>query len=139
MLERAGVSITPNRILVLNTISEACRPLSLKDLEDELETVEKSSIFRVLTLLTDRHVLHTVEDGNGIARYEICHAEESGLTHDIHAHFFCEKCQRVYCLDNIHLPEVELPDGFKVHSMNYMFKGLCENCSGSRKICYQDS
>lgn len=128
ILKEAGIKPTSNRILVLRTVTTVERPLSLKELEYELRTLEKSSIFRVLSLFVKHHVLHTIEDGNGIVRYEICNAKNTCHDDDIHAHFFCEICHKVYCLNSIHMPHVDLPNGFTLHSMNYMFKGICPDC-----------
>ena len=44
-LERKGVKPTANRILVLKTLKESDRPMCLSDLENELITMDKSSIF----------------------------------------------------------------------------------------------
>ena len=43
-LERKGVRPTANRILVLR-LRESAYPMSLADLENHLETLDKSSIF----------------------------------------------------------------------------------------------
>lgn len=44
-LERKGVRPTANRILVLRALRESAHPMSLADLENHLETLDKSSIF----------------------------------------------------------------------------------------------
>lgn len=132
-LEQAGVRPTANRILVLRAILAGNRPLSLKDLTDELPTLDKSSAFRVLSLLVAHHVLHTLEDGVGIVRYEVCKGLDCSLEEDIHAHFYCEVCQKVFCLDSVRLPSVTLPEGFRLRTMNYMFKGTCPDCAAGRK------
>lgn len=65
-LERKGVKPTANRILVLKALKAADRPLSLTGLEKELWTMDKSSIFRVLTLFLEHDIVHAFEDGRGI-------------------------------------------------------------------------
>ena len=60
MLEQAGIKPTPNRILVLSDIVSSDRPLSLSDIEVKLESLEKSSVFRVLTLLLDAGIILAV-------------------------------------------------------------------------------
>lgn len=130
-LEAAGVKPTSNRILVLREIMHAGRPLSLMDLDMILDTLEKSSIFRVLTLLLEHDVIHAVEDGRGVVLYESCHGHHhQGTPHnDFHAHFYCEECNKVFCLENIPAPHVNLPEGFEAHSVNFMLKGICPSCS----------
>ncbi|WP_302591731.1 Fur family transcriptional regulator [uncultured Muribaculum sp.] len=133
ILEKNGIKPTSNRILVLKALLDSRKPLSLKDIEADLVTMEKSSVFRVLALLAEQHVLHTIEDGSGVTRYEICKAnEDCCLEEEIHAHFYCELCHEVFCFDSIHLPKVDFPDGFSVRSMNYMFKGVCPKCNSKQ-------
>ncbi|MCM1151639.1 MAG: transcriptional repressor [Alistipes sp.] len=131
MLEQAGIKPTSNRILVLRTILESDRPSSLTDLETKLLSLEKSSVFRVLTLLLEHGVVHAVEDGRGIVKYEICRGKGSCTIDDLHAHFYCESCHQVFCFETIHTPVVDLPDGFDVHSINYMVKGVCPQCKSA--------
>ena len=49
-----GVKPTANRIIVLRALHEANRPMSLKALEMKLLSMDKSSIFRVLTLFLEQ-------------------------------------------------------------------------------------
>lgn len=135
ILERYGIKETPNRILVVRALLAAERPLGLIELERELQTVERSSIFRVLTLLSGKGMLHEMEDGRGVARYEIC-ASDKRDSHaagdlDLHPHFFCERCGEVYCFDELRIPTFDLPDGFSLSSVNYMMKGICPSCADS--------
>lgn len=131
VLTEAGIKPTSNRILVLREIMKSKRPLSLMDLDSMLDTLEKSSIFRVLTLLAEAGVVHAVEDGRGIVRYEACsgHHHAGGIDSDLHAHFYCESCNKVFCLDETPTPEVNVPEGFSARSINYMIKGLCPDCN----------
>ena len=48
LLEEHGVKVTANRLLVAEALSDAGRPLSLTELEDEIGSMDKSSIFRSL-------------------------------------------------------------------------------------------
>lgn len=128
LLKHAAVKPTPNRLLVLNALHGAESPRSLVELETELETLDRSSILRVLTLLLSHHIIHQMEDGRGVTKYELCHSDHCHTDDDMHVHFYCEKCQRTYCFDNIVAPRVSVPEGYQVHGMNYMLKGLCPNC-----------
>lgn len=130
-LVKAGVKPTSNRILVTRALMESESPLSLTELETELETMDKSSVFRVLSLLLAHGAVHAVEDGRGIAKYEICEADGDYTPEHFHAHFYCEHCQRTFCLDNIKVHEPQLPSGFSARSVNYMIKGICKDCENS--------
>jgi len=128
-LEHRGVKPTAMRLLVFQELEKAVRPLSLKELEERMVTAERSTIFRALTLLLQHHLIHGIEDGSGSLRYEICHGHEECTLEDQHTHFFCEQCQRTFCLHDTPIPQVELPEGFCANTINYMIKGICPECA----------
>lgn len=130
-LQKKGVKPTANRILVLKALMPANNPLSLAELDEIIGTMDRSSIFRVLTLFTDNHVAHALVDGNGTLRYELCDGEKDCSLDDMHTHFYCERCHRTYCFKGIRIPTIDLPDGFEMHSINYMVKGICPLCANS--------
>ncbi len=123
-----GVKPTSSRLLVFRELGKVHHPLSLKDLEDRLITVDKSTIFRALTLLLQHHLVHAIEDGSGALKYEICCGHDECTLEDQHSHFYCEHCHRTFCLRDIKIPLVELPEGFVAQTVNYMIKGLCPDC-----------
>ena len=127
-LEKKGVRVTSIRMLVLDALMRASRTMSLADLETERETVDKSSIFRTLEVFEANHLVHSIDDGTGSMKYEICEGEDSCTVADMHTHFYCEKCHKTYCLKEINAPLVDLPEGFTVHSVNYIIKGICSSC-----------
>lgn len=132
ILERKGVKPTANRILVLRALLASTQPVSLPELETSMPTMDKSSIFRVLGLFVEHHIAHALEDGSGIMKYEICDGEDQCTLDDMHTHFYCEVCHQTFCFKTIHIPEIALPEGFVMHSINYMVKGICPKCA--RKI-----
>lgn len=129
ILENAGIKPTSNRILVLRALLDAESPMSLIELETMLETLDRSSIQRVLTLLSEHDIVHVMEDGRGVAKYEVCRSHDHhDHDDDHHAHFYCEKCERVFCLEDVAIPHIALPDGFEVKGANFMLKGICPEC-----------
>ncbi len=129
-LEHKGVKPTVNRILVYSTLAQINRPVSLRDLEKEMLNLDKSSIFRVLTLFAEHDVVHAFEDGRGIIHYELCHHHDGECNHsDGHLHFYCETCQQSFCLEDTPLPDIHLPKGFIPHSISFVIKGECPRCA----------
>ncbi|MDE5795034.1 MAG: transcriptional repressor [Muribaculaceae bacterium] len=128
ILETNSIKPTANRILVLKELMRNAHPVNLADLEIALAPMDKGSIFRVLQLFSEKEVIHVIEDGSRSLKYEVCHAEDHHTATDQHPHFFCEKCGTLYCLDHISLPDIKLPDAFKVKSINFMIKGICPKC-----------
>lgn len=128
-LELKSVKPTANRILVLKALKEQARPLSLTDLEDILATMDKSSIFRVLTLFLEHDIVHSFEDGRGILNYELCTSKAVCNQSDAHIHFYCESCRKSFCMDDIPFPAFELRQGFTMHSVSFVIKGECPECN----------
>lgn len=129
-LKQRGIRVTAVRLLVAQSLHDANGMLTLADLEMVLNPVPKSSISRALHLFVDKHIVHCVEDGSGLFRYELCDSEKVCGIEDLHTHFYCEKCHSIHCLKTIRIPVVEMPNGFEMHSVNYMIKGFCDKCSG---------
>lgn len=127
-LEAKGIKPTANRILVLKTLTDEATPLSLGNMERILVTMDKSSIFRALTLFLEHDVVHAFEDGRGVLNYEVCEEEGKCDHHDGHIHFYCESCQRSFCLEDIFIPSFDLPEGFSPHSVSFVIKGECPKC-----------
>lgn len=131
LLEAKGIKPTSNRILVFRELYSATAPVSLADLETRLDTMDKASIFRVLELFSKMDVVHLIEDGSRSQKYELCHAESHHSIADQHVHFHCVSCKETYCLEDIAIPIVRLPDGFVPRLANYVIKGICPKCAGS--------
>ena len=124
-----GVALIAIRILVLRTMMQAGRSVSLLDLETMLDTVDKSTIFRTLTLFLSHHLIHSIDDGTGSFKYAVCSDSCSCDVSDLHTHFHCEKCNKTFCFTNIPTPVVKLPQGFTLNSINYVLKGICPDCA----------
>ncbi|MFR2976463.1 MAG: Fur family transcriptional regulator [Segatella copri] len=127
-LESKGIRPTANRILVMKTLMGEQNPQSLSNLERKMVSMDKSSIFRTLTLFLEHDVVHAFEDGRGVLCYELCEEKGACDHHDGHIHFYCESCQRSFCMEDIHIPSFELPEGFYPHSISFVIKGECPDC-----------
>lgn len=127
-LESKGIRPTANRILVIKTLMGEQNPQSLSNLERKMVSMDKSSIFRTLTLFLEHDVVHAFEDGRGVLCYELCEEKGACDHHDGHIHFYCESCQRSFCMEDIHIPSFELPEGFYPHSISFVIKGECPDC-----------
>ena len=127
-----GVKPTANRILVAEALHRAGRPMSMMELEDAIGSIDKSGISRTISLFREQHLLHTIQDGGDGVRYELCHSHSDSHDEDAHVHFYCTSCRKTFCLDNIPIPDVALPEGYDRESVNYMVSGICPDC---RKHC----
>lgn len=127
-MERKGVKPTANRILVAKILFNSDRPLTLSDLENMLVSLDKSSIFRVLSLFLTHDMIHAFEDGRGVLNYEPCKSKGECNLSDAHIHFYCESCHRSFCMNDVPLPSIQLREGFVPHSVSFVIKGECPQC-----------
>lgn len=128
-MNKRGIKPTALRLLILRTMMSMKRAVSVTDLEDRLDTVDKSSIFRTLTLFLSHHLIHGVDDGSGSFKYAVCEDCCMCTIEERHTHFSCEQCHNTYCIRNVRVPAVVLPDGFVSRDINYVIKGLCAECA----------
>lgn len=71
-LEKRDIKPTAMRLLILKAMIRLDRAVSLLDIENELVTVDKSTIFRTITLFLGHHLIHGVDDGTGSLKYAVC-------------------------------------------------------------------
>lgn len=129
LLEEHDIKPTANRIVVVKALASSMLPQSLAEMEHRIGTIDKSNVFRALTLFREHHLVHTIEGSSDGTKYELCHSHSHEHDDDQHPHFFCEVCQQTYCLEGVSLPDINLPEGFLLHSKNYMLKGICPHCA----------
>jgi len=131
-IEKSGARMTPVRRLVIEKIISSETPLSAQALQKYLKTkgksVNKTTVYRTLTLLVSEKIIKEVHLISGGVRYE-----SSDLPH--HHHLNCTTCgriQEVVCEDIE--TEVERlksrigQKGFAIQSHNLEFYGVCEDC-----------
>ena len=123
-----GVKVTANRLLIAQALEEAGRPLSMTELEERLETIDKSNVFRALTAFREAHLVHALEDAGDGVRYELCLSHHEDEDDDVHVHFYCIKCHRTFCLHEVPVPPVTVPEEYVPESVSYLVKGICPAC-----------
>lgn len=129
IMRASNIRITAVRLLIWKTLnSEFSGVFSLADLEDKLPTVDKSTLFRTLSLFSGKQLLDNIDDGTGSQKYCVKKPYDR-LQNRRHIHFNCLKCHKTVCLVDIELPEVKLPKGYAAEDIEYVVKGICPNCS----------
>lgn len=132
-LNLRGIKPTATRMIILREMFRGDETVSLPQLERLLPTVDKSTISRALSVFLLHKLIHVVDDGSGSLKYNVCSDDCDCGVEDEHTHFYCEQCHRTFCLKRIHVPVVQLPDGFQLSSINYVIKGLCPECAEKKR------
>jgi len=131
LLRQNKLKVTQPRLSVLNIISEKETAISQPELERTLgDTVDRVTLYRVLATFEEKGILHKIFDLHGTATYALCSTEcDANHHHDEHVHFICSSCNRIYCLDTIKLPRINVPDGYQLQSIGINAVGVCAECT----------
>lgn len=124
-----GIRPTAVRLLIGRFLKASDHPVSSLEIETALDTVDRSTITRALTLFLEKGIIHAIEDGSGSAKYEMCLTDDVMEDNDRHLHFHCRVCGRTVCLHSIPVIIPELPDGFSPESANFTITGICDRCA----------
>jgi len=108
------------RYLVENRIHPTVEKI-YSDLQKELPTLSKATIYNTLKLFSDKGLAKTLTIEEKEARYDVLE--------DNHGHFKCIKCGEIYDF-KIDMDELGTGDlrGFKICQKDVYFKGICTRC-----------
>lgn len=127
-LESKNLKPTAMRTLVYKSLVDSGKALSLGDLEQRFDKVERSTIFRTLKSFEDNFIVHAVDDGTGSVKYAVCDADCTCNLHDLHVHFYCKRCGRTRCMKELSIPKVKLPDSYTYDNAQFIISGVCPHC-----------
>lgn len=130
ILTAAEIHLTAIRIMIYKEIMNYNGVFTLADIELRLLTLDKSTIFRTLSLFLKKNLLHEVDDGSGSKKYCLCQCGSEN--HNFHIHFTCLSCHKTYCIKDIPIQQVQLPKSFRIADANYVLRGFCPDCNKSR-------
>ncbi|MGO1868614.1 MAG: Fur family transcriptional regulator [Sphingobacteriaceae bacterium] len=135
LLEKHNLRRTEARLRVLSILNSREVATSQPDLEQMLgDEVGRVTLYRVLSLFEKSGIIHKIIDLNGTSNYALCSPLCTSEKHkDEHVHFNCTVCLNIYCMDEIHIPAISIPEGFKAESKNLIIYGSCESCNKKDK------
>ena len=121
---------TSSRTDILQLFLEHPYALSYSDIEKQVaETYDRVTVYRTLKTFLDKGLVHKVLDDAGGLKYALCkeHCSTAEHHHE-HVHFKCTQCGQTNCLEDVKIPEVLLPKGYKVRELNLLIQGVCMEC-----------
>ncbi len=130
ILKRNGLSVTDSRKKILglfiNHVGSLNHGVIEKSMGNEMDRV---TIYRTLQIFVDKGLIHTIPTKDNSISYALCKDHcEAGHHHDNHVHFICITCNTTTCMDDVTIPEVKLPKGFKPHHAEMVVSGVCKDC-----------
>lgn len=135
ILTAKGVNPTAMRLLVLEYLQQQSSAVSLQQLEKDFIHADRTTLYRTLKTFAEKGLIHSITDGSGATRYALCmDACAEGEHQDLHLHFFCTRCGETFCLPKTQVPEVVLPQHFRMEELSLIAKGICDRCGTKNAI-----
>jgi Fur family ferric uptake transcriptional regulator len=130
ILKKSGLSITEGRKKILDLFLDTEGALAHADIEKQTEAAfDRVTVYRTLQTFVEKGIIHQIPTTDNSILYALCrHNCEQGHHFDNHVHFICDKCDKTICLDDVTVPEVKLPKGFRPLQAAMVVKGICNEC-----------
>jgi Fur family ferric uptake transcriptional regulator len=127
-LNKRHIKPTAMRDLVLTVLTDQKSAISLSDLEHHFDKADRTTLYRTLKTFEVNKLIHKIDDGSGSVKYALCLDSCECEPKDLHVHFKCIKCNKTYCLNDVPVPGIKLPQGFMLENINMVVKGVCSFC-----------
>jgi Fur family transcriptional regulator, ferric uptake regulator len=132
-----GLRKTKCRTDVLSLFLENTHALAHAAIEQQLgKQYDRVTLYRTLHSFEEKGLLHSINDGSGAVKYALCKEACTQHRHlDNHVHFSCTACGQTYCINEVHIPQLRMPEGYQVQELHFSAQGICRSCSkASRQV-----
>ncbi len=129
ILKNSMLKSTKQRCLILSIISSSIEPLAAEEifklLQNEEESINLSTVYRTLNVLTEKNVLLKILRGDGTASFQLNNA--------LHNHYItCCICNRSVPIDSCPMKSlsenIRKQTGFKITGHSLQISGICSEC-----------
>ncbi len=130
ILKKNGLSVTEGRKKILELFLDNDGALAHADIEKQTDAAfDRVTVYRTLQTFVDKGIIHQIPTTDNSILYALCkHNCEQGHHHDNHVHFICMICNKTICLDEVTVPDVKLPKGFRPSQSAMVVTGKCNDC-----------
>ena len=125
ILKKNGLSVTEGRKKILDLFLDNDGAMAHADIERQTDAAfDRVTVYRTLQTFVDKGIIHQIPTTDNSILYALCKDKcEAGHHHDEHVHFICN-----ICLDDVTVPAVKLPRGFKPAQAAMVVTGICAEC-----------
>ncbi len=136
-LQEDGYKLTPQREATVQILLENTEHLSAEEIymlvKDKAPDIGLATVYRTLELLSELRIVHKLNFGDGVARYEITDDNEEHHHH----HLVCLECGRLEEFEDDLLGEIEQKiektKEFQIIDHRLSFFGYCKECKDKPK------
>jgi len=130
ILKNNKVRPTAMRMLVLQYLLNKDIAVSLTDIENYFDSVDRTTLYRTLKTFVNQGIVHKIDDGTGVTKYALCEENcQCEVEKDLHVHFHCTLCNETVCITDNKIPKITLPEGYIAENVNLVVKGTCDKCN----------
>ena len=127
-LHKAGYRATPARLAILKVLSQAKKPLNIRQIMDRLEgsKIDQTTVYRNINYLKDSGLILHIDFQHTHAFYELASKGD-------HHHVVCTKCDRVEDVNNCDLDKMTVKalnqsNFASISNHSLEFFGVCRPC-----------
>ena len=126
ILNNHNLKRTSCREGIIEVVMTAGQALSENEIRARLTgNYDRTTFYRSFKTLEEHKIIHKIVVDNQLVKYAL----DNSVTHKHeHAHFYCNECDTVKCLDDIPVKQYQLPDGYSNEETEVIIKGTCANC-----------
>lgn len=127
-----GGRVTRTRVAVLEVLQATPHPLSHDELGAALDAAaiahDRVTLYRALDWLVEQGIARRIAGSDRAWRFEALQPDGHR-----HAHFHCDRCGQVICLDELQPAfAVALPEGYRLDRAELVLHGACPDCGRQR-------
>lgn len=128
-IEKSPLRKKELRTRILEYLIAAGSPRSHSDIMETegFNGADRVSVYRNLSALKEARLVHSVQGTDSVWRF-CAHEPEAPGCPGGHAHFFCTLCKEMFCLKEQEIPQVDVPEGFRVEGKQLVLYGVCPAC-----------
>ncbi|MBA3825622.1 MAG: transcriptional repressor [Ktedonobacterales bacterium] len=130
LLVTRGLRVTPQRLLVVQTINEADHHLTAEEISTRIRehfpAIHQGTVYRTLESLREAGLISESHLGDRSAVYELIGTQT-------HHHLVCDHCGNITEIDDAPLErlraELAAQNGFRARTEHIAIFGLCQHCA----------
>lgn len=129
-----GIPVTTVRQQMFRILEDSHKPLSTKEIEEQMGAgTDRVTVYRTLKLFVDKGLLHRIDVSDSLTAYRLASASDGPE----HVHFHCVECNQVYCMTQLPIAQLELPEGFAPLRNRLVVDGKCNRCNNQKNNLIQ--
>ncbi len=130
ILKNHKLRLTRVRLKILNIFLDSSKALTHEDIESHFDQLDRITLYRTLKTFEESGLIHKIPSSDNTPLYAICAEDCNHNRHmDNHGHFHCLKCGKTYCMEEVKIPAIDLPDGYEASNQHLVMEGNCADCN----------